>query len=818
MPTPHHAAAASIQRITSRALAGALLLALVNQAHALRVFTEEPGIGCGEWSLPFAQGGAPAKVDPAEGGVAHIYTVRAFVAFRDAADAPVTLCLGGESLGGPGTGVGAWLRSGEAWTSVVLSPASASIVALLAMSDDRDGERLIAAGSFQTIDGVPAAHIAQLDDGIWQPLAAGLPAAPTALAALPAAGPGGETALLAAGPFAAVSGSHVLRFDGRAWIPLGDLSGEVQDLAIIDHGDGVHRVYAGGWMLEAGGTSLGLIAMWDGSSWSALPPPPSRSMGRESLGGAVLALAAGEGSLAGTLFVGLSVATDALRAWDGAAWTLPGGGILGGPITMLASADDGLGEGPVLFAYGAIDAAGGVQTDDLARWNGRFWNAVGAGGWDTGETGGMVASAGAFVGALPGTLIGPEGVLFGTGGQSPVYGAFHLPSAIRLHQPCPDPRPGPFGRCDYAIESPPFDQPVDVWSWNADGSGTGAFHNINGSIPLDRWIRHNGTTTVVSKMLHPLSVNASGLVVGLINNPLVVYAGGRRSWSLELNDGSQSVWGSDAVNSGYGAFRVFDDGRIFGNDENPATGATAGYRRIDGASTLFEAPAAGPVEVDLNDANSAGVAVGGRWEAGVNTPWHLVDDTVTPLPLPPTYISGWANAIAESGMITGLIRTSTSSNMSNRGARWNGDVIDVLEPLPGHDWCVAWDIADSGVAVGKSLRGSRERPVIWDPAKGDVALLLGRRVDWRLSHSFGPTGTINDQGWIVVHGDDFPTYGAILVPQTPPPGDIDGDCVANLTDLMLLLTEFGRTDGPADLDGDGAVDGFDLGIVLANWQ
>ncbi|HEU5323144.1 MAG TPA: VCBS repeat-containing protein, partial [Methylomirabilota bacterium] len=56
---------------------------------------------------------------------------------------------------------------------------------------------------------------------------------------------------------------------------------------------------------------------------------------------------------------------------------------------------------------------------------------------------------------------------------------------------------------------------------------------------------------------------------------------------------------------------------------------------------------------------------------------------------------------------------------------------------------------------------------------------------------------------------------------TPPlPGDVDGDGLVGIADLLALLAAWGPCTGacPADFDGDGAVGITDLLIVLANWS
>jgi hypothetical protein len=50
-----------------------------------------------------------------------------------------------------------------------------------------------------------------------------------------------------------------------------------------------------------------------------------------------------------------------------------------------------------------------------------------------------------------------------------------------------------------------------------------------------------------------------------------------------------------------------------------------------------------------------------------------------------------------------------------------------------------------------------------------------------------------------------------------PEGDLDGDGAVNGSDLGLLLAAWGTNDPSADLNGDGFVDGADLGILLGAW-
>jgi hypothetical protein len=65
--------------------------------------------------------------------------------------------------------------------------------------------------------------------------------------------------------------------------------------------------------------------------------------------------------------------------------------------------------------------------------------------------------------------------------------------------------------------------------------------------------------------------------------------------------------------------------------------------------------------------------------------------------------------------------------------------------------------------------------------------------------------------------------GAVVVLRnagsTTTPGDVNGDGVVSVVDMLLLLAAWGPCPGscPADLDGDGSIGVTDLLELLANW-
>src|SRR6185503_7776777 len=69
-------------------------------------------------------------------------------------------------------------------------------------------------------------------------------------------------------------GNHVAMWDGTTWSALGSgTSGAVQALLAYDDdgaGPNLPLVYAGGFFASAGGATVNRIAVWNGSTWSSL--------------------------------------------------------------------------------------------------------------------------------------------------------------------------------------------------------------------------------------------------------------------------------------------------------------------------------------------------------------------------------------------------------------------------------------------------------------------------------------------------------------------------------------------------------------------
>jgi hypothetical protein len=103
----------------------------------------------------------------------------------------------------------------------------------------------------------------------------------------------------------------------------------------------------------------------------------------------------------------------------------------------------------------------------------------------------------------------------------------------------------------------------------------------------------------------------------------------------------------------------------------------------------------------------------------------------------------------------------------------------------------------------------------------------GRRAPGTATHctSVGLSGTAVVAGYAEYTGAGgfHPGRAHVHDDGQPCPGDVDGDCATDQSDLGILISMWEKCYGAqgydprADLDGDGCVDQQDLGILLADW-
>ncbi len=294
----------------------------------------------------------------------------------------------GGTFGGAGATslnhIGRW--RGDAWEPV--GQGFGGDVRYLCAFDDGTGPKLYAAGSFLS----PAGGIAVWNGSTWNPLPAG-PCCPTLSG-------GGHAAYLCCtvydppGPTPAglylggtIAGG-VVRYDATGWSTVGSGFGnagcpfgpaQVTALAVHDAGSGP-ALFAGGLFTSPGNA----IARWNGSSWSPLGSGLAGGLLCPGVGD-LLSFDDGHGPglyVAGTFSSAGGVpGTNAIVRWNGQSWSAVGSGFVAvngfASASALALHDDG--SGTALYAGGSFNVVGGPVTNNVARWNGTSWSALGSG-------------------------------------------------------------------------------------------------------------------------------------------------------------------------------------------------------------------------------------------------------------------------------------------------------------------------------------------------------------------------------------------------------------------------------------------------------
>ena len=331
------------------------------------------------------------------------------------------LYAGGNDFGPSGTRVSKW--DGNTWTPVGAGLSGGEVYSLAAI-----GNELYAAGAFTSIAGGATVNFAARWDGsTWSPLGTGLEAGFEPRRALVAFDDGTGPALYAGGevcvgdfcPAALASSDptihrrgvtsdrltraprtkstspsgffgYVAKWNDEAWSALGHgLNDEVHALTVHDDGSGA-ALYAGGLFTPAYGPRddnappfpTNGVARFDGNGWSSLgtgmkkvvgnplPPADVRALvtfDEDGPGGNPLLLfAGGDFELAG------EVSANNMARWDGSTWSAVGN--VGGIVNALAVFDDdGMG-GNLEALYAGGDFPGGI-----AKWDpmSGTWSTVG---------------------------------------------------------------------------------------------------------------------------------------------------------------------------------------------------------------------------------------------------------------------------------------------------------------------------------------------------------------------------------------------------------------------------------------------------------
>ena len=174
-----------------------------------------------------------------------------------------------EANGAPAAHVARW--NGSSWSA--LGSGLDGNANVLCLWDDGTGPALIVGGSFDHAGGVDAGHIAKWNGSSWSDIGGAAFDGRVEALTVYDDQQGGGPRLIAAGLFAHINGvpfAHIAGFNGLNWTAYGSgTDGEILSLCAYDAGSGA-RLYAGGYFTHVGGASARGIASWNGTAWQAL--------------------------------------------------------------------------------------------------------------------------------------------------------------------------------------------------------------------------------------------------------------------------------------------------------------------------------------------------------------------------------------------------------------------------------------------------------------------------------------------------------------------------------------------------------------------
>ncbi len=271
------------------------------------------------------------------------------------------------------------------------------------------GSELYVGGRFITIGELTTENIAKLNGNDWSSFGNGVDGEDyiqlNAIAVM-------EGELYVGGWFTEVGGLNainVAKWDGQTWSTLGGgLSGGIYSRvnAFVVNGS---ELYAGGEFTMAGDIPVSNLAKWDGHNWSAVYNRSGRvgaltflnnelyvgrhvspdghiekwdgSNGYTTLGifygefyGDIFSLAVIENNLyvGGRFFRVGTVNVNNIAKWDGDSWSALGSGLDGNVFALAANEN-------YLFAGGEFTTTNGLTVNNIAQWDGDNWSALGNG-------------------------------------------------------------------------------------------------------------------------------------------------------------------------------------------------------------------------------------------------------------------------------------------------------------------------------------------------------------------------------------------------------------------------------------------------------
>lgn len=228
---------------------------------------------------------------------------------------------------------------------------------------------LYVAGEFSTVAGSKFSRIARWDGAAWSSVGAGLDENAVYTIAF------FRDELYAGGIFYRSDGKlmrYFAKYNGSEWVAPGPaLDSQVDCLLPADS-----VLYLGGSVNNAGDLPLNGIGRWDGARYHSLAggvriKPPENDLSYVS----ALAMIGNDLYAGGDFNAAGTVDANDVARWDGSQWWPLGSGIACDKCIVTSMAVMG-GE---LYVAGSFSAADGVPASNIARWDGKAWHALGSG-------------------------------------------------------------------------------------------------------------------------------------------------------------------------------------------------------------------------------------------------------------------------------------------------------------------------------------------------------------------------------------------------------------------------------------------------------
>jgi hypothetical protein len=279
--------------------------------------------------------------------------------------------------GVPANNIAKWNSVSNTWSAlgsgVSNSPAGCAVRTIAVR-----GNEVYVGGTFNSAGGVPGTYaIARWNGATWSPLGGG-----TAGGSIDAIAVEGEVVYIA-GLFSQVNKVvNPTNPNDRAtvnnvagwndgWFALGSGANVGVNSRVWDVEVSGDNVYVGGVFITAGGVPASRIAMWNGTSWSAL------GSGLNSAVDAI-AVSGNDVYVTGPFTMAGGVPANYVAKWNGTSWSALGSGLnshfsIG--IGSLAVS------GSEVYVGGGFTMAGGVSANNIAKWNSvtSTWSALGSG-------------------------------------------------------------------------------------------------------------------------------------------------------------------------------------------------------------------------------------------------------------------------------------------------------------------------------------------------------------------------------------------------------------------------------------------------------